>query len=393
MKKYLALLAILLISNTLKAQDDDTRNLNNKASYSRYYDSYPRFLDKYPGGVFQYLSENIQYPKNTTHDISGQINIHVIIDTTGTMSDPLIVRSVSPEVDQAVLDAMANAPKFQPAVYKGHLVPVFLAVVMNVSVNVNAGTITAARDVQNQLKEMELARRNYDVAPKFPYENDNFYKYIADNIKYPDGVKTDVNAIIDLRFKIDTTGAITDVAITKNISKEVDQAVLDVLAGAPKFIPATYKGKKVRVPGALSLSISVNTTNQSIIAKNHIVVRPPAPGLKPAYSTIPGENTIFTAVEISPEYPGGEQAFARYLQQNIKYPAYAKLNHVQGRVYIQFVVERDGSLTDIKSLRAPSDDLANEAIRVMQTCPHWKPGIQNGKPVRVQYTIPINFAM
>jgi len=105
------------------------------------------------------------------------------------------------------------------------------------------------------------------------------------------------------------------------------------------------------------------------------------------------DNTVFTAVEIQPAYPSGEAAFGKFLQKNIRYPTIAKENNIQGRVYIQFVVERDGSLTDIKVLRDPGSGLGDEAMRVLKMSPHWTPGVQNGKPVRVQYTVPVNFSL
>jgi len=104
-------------------------------------------------------------------------------------------------------------------------------------------------------------------------------------------------------------------------------------------------------------------------------------------------NQIFTAVEISPNFPGGEEAFAKFLTSHIKYPAMARDNNIQGRAFISFVVERDGSLTDIKIVRDPGSGLGEEAVRVLKISPHWKPGIQNGKPVRVSYTVPVNFSL
>jgi protein TonB len=105
------------------------------------------------------------------------------------------------------------------------------------------------------------------------------------------------------------------------------------------------------------------------------------------------DNQIFTAVEINPNFPGGEAAFGKFLQKNIKYPTIAKENNIQGRVYVNFVVERDGSLTDIKVVREPGSGLGDEAARVLKMSPKWTPGIQNGKPVRVSYTIPVNFSL
>lgn len=104
-------------------------------------------------------------------------------------------------------------------------------------------------------------------------------------------------------------------------------------------------------------------------------------------------NKIFTAVEKNPDFPGGLEAFGRYLGKNIHYPAVARENNVQGKVYLQFVVEKDGSLTDIKVLRSLGSGTDEEAVRVLKSSPKWKPGIQNGRPVRVYYTVPISFTL
>jgi len=104
-------------------------------------------------------------------------------------------------------------------------------------------------------------------------------------------------------------------------------------------------------------------------------------------------NKIFTAVEQNPEFPGGLDAFYKYLGKTIRYPAVARENNTQGRVVVQFVCERDGSLTDIKVVRSIGDGCDEEAIRVVKNSPKWKPGIQNGRPVRVMYSVPINFTL
>ena len=97
--------------------------------------------------------------------------------------------------------------------------------------------------------------------------------------------------------------------------------------------------------------------------------------------------------DISPEPIGGAGAWSRFLQKNLHYPALARENGVQGKVIASFVVEKDGHLSDIKILRGIGSGCDEEAIRVLKLAPAWKPGIQNGQPVRVQYTIPINFQL
>lgn len=106
------------------------------------------------------------------------------------------------------------------------------------------------------------------------------------------------------------------------------------------------------------------------------------------------EEVVFVVVEKMPEFPGGQQALFKYLSENVKYPVIAQENGIQGRVICQFVVNRDGSIVDVEVVRSGGDpSLDKEAIRVIKSMPKWKPGQQRGKPVRVKYTVPVNFKL
>jgi len=105
------------------------------------------------------------------------------------------------------------------------------------------------------------------------------------------------------------------------------------------------------------------------------------------------ERKVFVSVEQAPSFPGGLNAFGKFLEHNIKYPAKSRENNIQGKVFVSFIVEVDGSLSDVVALRGPSEDIKAEAVRVLASSPKWDPGIQNGREVRVQYTVPINFAL
>lgn len=105
------------------------------------------------------------------------------------------------------------------------------------------------------------------------------------------------------------------------------------------------------------------------------------------------EATIFTVVESMPEFPNGMKELYIYLGNNIKYPVMAKESGIQGKVYVTFVVEKDGSITDVKVLRGIGGGCDEEAIRVVAAMPKWKPGKQRGKPVRVQYNLPVRFTL
>ena len=107
----------------------------------------------------------------------------------------------------------------------------------------------------------------------------------------------------------------------------------------------------------------------------------------------PEEQTIFEVVENMPDFPGGQAALMQYLAKNIKYPTIAQENGTHGRVIVQFVVNKDGSIVDAKVVRSVDPYLDKEALRVINTMPKWKPGMQRGKPVRVKFTVPVMFRL
>lgn len=105
------------------------------------------------------------------------------------------------------------------------------------------------------------------------------------------------------------------------------------------------------------------------------------------------ESEVFFIVEDMPEFPGGELALRQFIANSIKYPVIAQENGIQGRVYVTFVVDADGSVSNPRIARGVDPSLDKEALRVVSLLPKWKPGRQRGKPVRVSYTVPINFQL
>ncbi|MDE6494584.1 MAG: energy transducer TonB, partial [Bacteroidales bacterium] len=105
------------------------------------------------------------------------------------------------------------------------------------------------------------------------------------------------------------------------------------------------------------------------------------------------EEEIFQIVEEMPGFPGGDEAVYKYLRDNIRYPVIAMESGIQGRVYLTFVVEKNGSITDVKVMRGIGGGCDEEAVRVVQKMPKWNPGKQRGRPVRVLYSIPVIFTL
>lgn len=105
------------------------------------------------------------------------------------------------------------------------------------------------------------------------------------------------------------------------------------------------------------------------------------------------DNEILDMVEQMPSFPGGETALLQFLSSNVRYPTVAEENEIQGRVVVTFIVERDGSITEVKVANGVDPSLDREAVRVIKSMPKWKAGTQNGKPVRVKYSVPVTFRL
>jgi protein TonB len=122
--------------------------------------------------------------------------------------------------------------------------------------------------------------------------------------------------------------------------------------------------------------------------RNDIAVNTPPPAPKEEVT-----NKVFDVVEVMPSFPGGQGALMSYLSSHTKYPVVAQENGVQGRVTVSFVVERDGSITDVHVVRSVDPSLDREAARVVSTMPNWQPGKQNGSAVRVKFNVPVQFKL
>ena len=129
-------------------------------------------------------------------------------------------------------------------------------------------------------------------------------------------------------------------------------------------------------------------TVEAVRSEIAVAAPPPPPAPKPEVAT-----KVFDVVEEMPSFPGGHAALMSYLNSNTKYPVVAQENGVQGRVIISFVVERDGSISDVKVARSVDPSLDREAQRVVKSMPRWTPGKQNGQTVRVKYTVPVVFRL
>ncbi len=140
--------------------------------------------------------------------------------------------------------------------------------------------------------------------------------------------------------------------------------------------------------------ISNKTVEGDDVVSDFTPPPPPPPAVtKPAGLGKPKEEEIFTAVEQQPEYPGGQSEMYKFVNSNIKYPAAAQRANVSGRVFVKFVVEKDGTIGNVEVLKGIGFGCDEEAIRVIKSMPKWNPGRQNGKNVRVYFTMPVFYQL
>lgn len=188
-------------------------------------------------------------------------------------------------------------------------------------------------------------------------------------------------------IKIDTSQAITDLVFEEEIipiTEQPEQAAPPPPPAAPPIAETLTIVEDDADVEETTIATS-EETNQAVEIKYVPVA---------VEEKEPEEQTIFEVVEQMPEFPnGGMAGLMQYLSKNIKYPTIAQENGTQGRVTVQFVVNRDGSIVDAKVLRGVDPYLDKEAIRVISSMPKWKPGMQRGKAVRVKYTVPVMFRL
>ncbi|MES2064121.1 MAG: TonB family protein [Bacteroidota bacterium] len=218
-----------------------------------------------------------------------------------------------------------------------------------------------------------------EQVPTFPGGDKAFSKFLATTIKYPaEAVTNRVQGRSIVTFVVEKDGSLSNIEVIRAFGHGTDEEAVRALKASPKWNPGIQNGHRVRVQYSVPVSFVFNKNNKSasVVSKEEIDSKP-----------------IFTAVEQVPTFPGGDAAFGKFLAVNTIYPKAARESNIQGRVIVRFIVEKDGSLTGIKVLRGIGYGADEEALRVLKLSPKWNPGIQNGRTVRVEYSVPINFAL
>jgi len=357
-----------------------------------------------------FLRENIKYPEPALKNLEmGSVTVTFKIDADGSVKDARVLNDENPNLSGEVLRVINSMPRWIPAVWNG----------------------------ENVLSDEQTLSVHF---PTEPADNAPMIDYLMKNLN-----SATVNALTkqtkiksyEILSVIEADGTVSSVKVKDNSSPLLVKVLNRLLKGMPKCTPAKMYDVAVRSQKSTPIEFSCKDNQVEIKAKSTVAftvpeikkdteVMPekeimsvngrvdrkgafevegqPSPGvvlkakeviLQPSSSDngYDGDTKVFDVVEQMPSFPGGQAALFQWLSNNIKYPVVAEKNGVQGRVIVTFVVERDGSITDVRVVKSVDPSLDKEAVRVTKAMPHWIPGKQKGDAVRVKYTMPVTFRL
>ena len=218
--------------------------------------------------------------------------------------------------------------------------------------------------------------------PQFPGGKQALDAYINSHRSYPTQVTNlSISGNVTVNFTVEADGKLTYIKVTEGIAPSFDSLAVKLVREMPSWQPGKKDGTPTRMGQTVTIPFSPVTSNS---------YTPTA-----TYSndqTSPSDK-VYDIVEQQPRFPGGPTAMMRFISENLKYPQNAIDAHIAGRVTVQFVVEKDGSVSNVEVLTGGDPMLDNEAIRLVKSMPRWTPGKQYGMTVRTKYRVPVLFRL
>lgn len=234
-----------------------------------------------------------------------------------------------------------------------------------------SNAMVTATDVSSKSREMdEQVFTVVEKMPSFPGGDAELLKYIATNIKYPkESQDNGEQGRVICSFIVGRDGSVNNPEVLRGVTPLLNEEAVRVINTMPRWNPGMQRGKAVAVKYTVPITFRLKSPVEE--AK---------------------EETL-TVVDVMPQYPGGDRELLKFIAQSIKYPTDAQEAGVQGRVICSFVVDKKGNIVEPKIIRGIDPSLDAEALRVIGMMPRWTPGRQDGKAVRVLYTVPITFRL
>ncbi len=360
----------------------------------------------FPGGhdaMMRFIGTYIRYPKEAKiRGIAGKVYASFVVEPDGSLSHIKILKGLGYGCDAEVKRIFASMPKWKPGLVDGKPVRAYTTQV--VAFRLETGE--------------EPVYTRVDSLPVFAVGKQGVEHFLLSQLWYPKRtVKRKVVDTVYVSFVVEKDNRITHLRLkTPKSVKDwniYDYEALRVVSLLPVahpailnhkpvrvklYVPVVFDHKNVDMEGGRYKTVEYNFHSYTyFVPKNHLpVILPPA---EPMATQAPGIGTsepdtanAFAVVEKMPEFPGGMAALMRYLAGHIHYPAEALKKGCSGRVFAQFIVEPDGSVTHVRIIKGICPSLDKEAVSVIENMPKWIPGYQKGKAVRVRFNLPVKFS-
>lgn len=233
-----------------------------------------------------------------------------------------------------------------------------------------------------------------DIMPSYPGGETALMQDVAAALEYPAAAYEErIEGRVIVTFVIDTLGHVTRPKVMRGVRADVDSAAVNAIMKLKPFTPGMRGGRPLNVNYTVPVRFRINVPAEPAPAPQQQPEEQAADNKDADNEVMPDGSVKYKDCDTPPEYPGGEIALAKDIMRAIRYPARARNMEVQGRVVVDFVIDSLGNVTQPKILRSVSPELNTEAMRVVKHLRRFSPGIKNGVPVSVHYTLPINFRL
>lgn len=319
----------------------------------------------FPGGKGawkEYIKNNLTYPEEAkASGKKGTVHVQFRIGQDGYVSNIIVNKTLDPLLDREAMRVIAMMPQWNSNGMPSTIIePIAFGTEDAKESGRKADSIKMAR-----LKRMNVVTRA-DKMPSFPGGSRALDAFLEENLKYSKSdVKGRKEERVNVDFVVNTDGSLSYIGIKRSVNSQLDAEALRVVDMMPKWNPGTIKGHPVAVYYILPIIFKGKESNSSHPKVNNRV----------------------------PIFPGGDGSLDDFIEKNMEYPLSAKNDSVEGRVFVDFIVNANGNISDVNVLKSVDYRLDEEAVRIVSKMPKWNSGINKGQSVAMRYAIPIDFSL
>ncbi|WP_299553248.1 energy transducer TonB [uncultured Porphyromonas sp.] len=347
-------------------------------------------LPSFPGGLDSlraYLEQRIVYPKEALQKkIQGQVLITFVVQPDGQLSDMSILRGADLPLDKEAMRVVRSMPRWVPGKENG----IAVAKSVTIPITFKLPTSSSATYAPNPTSQREAKSQEVEdnLQPMFPGGDQALIAYMSDNLVYPEeAVKKQLQGRLLVRFVVEPDGQLSQVGIHRSIHPLLDAEAVRMVKSMPRWIPARNNGVAVAAPMMLPITFKLPSQGLASLVdclqKSNVkqVTEP---------DSIPVIDENNTDIE-RPLFPGGDQGFYDFLRSKLEYPEVEYRNRNQGEVHLRFVVDVDGSISQVTVVKGTSPAFDQAALDVMKLAPKFIPARKDGKPIQAWHYVVIRF--